>query len=213
MDSFSQRKKSILEKKDKASKGSWDVRITMLCNKLNYISHYYTTSSCSGKTVIMEEKTGKDGTYYLWNNHELINFEELKGVLDEICSKFFTSRTLKTRPTLPNSEQISKLTKKSIKENFVIKLKSESPILFVACENINYAKDLLEKSIKSGFKESGIKITNKLIGVEIRSGEKLEFPLIKNSKLLVSSNFLKEVVSQINKKRKIGWKKLKPYIL
>jgi len=49
MDSFNQRKISVLEKKDKAAKGSWDERIIELCNKLNSLEEYYTTSSCSGR--------------------------------------------------------------------------------------------------------------------------------------------------------------------
>jgi len=83
-DSFTQRKMSILSKVDKSSKGSMDAQITELCDALNVTIDYYTTSSCSGKSVIMEEKDGKDGTYYLWTSHNLISVEEIKEALEKV---------------------------------------------------------------------------------------------------------------------------------
>jgi len=183
MDSFNQRKKSVLEKEDKAAKGSWDKRIVKLCDKLNSRGEYYTTSSCSGKSVIMEEKTGKDGSYYLWTSHELISLEELSGEVVKVILEG------------------------------VIKFKSESPIIFVVSNTIENARELMKKAVNSGFKESGIKITDKLIGLEIRSGEKLEFPLIKGGENLVSKDFLSEVVNQANFRRELGWKKIERLIL
>jgi len=65
-DTFTQRKESILLKDDKSTKKTWDEKIQALCGVLNETIDYYTTSSCSGKSVLIEEKTGKDGSYYLW---------------------------------------------------------------------------------------------------------------------------------------------------
>lgn len=84
MDTFTQRKESILLKGDKSTKGSWDEKIEKLCGMLNEHIDYYTTSSCSGKSVLIEEKTGKDGSYYLWTSHDLITLEELKRALLEV---------------------------------------------------------------------------------------------------------------------------------
>lgn len=183
MDSFAQRKKSILEKKDKAAKGSWDSRVVDICNKLNECDNYYTTSSCSGKSVLMEEKVGKDGSYYLWSSHDLIDFEELFNKLLD-------------------------LKKSKVSEGVVIKFKSESPILFVCCSDIESAKEFLEKSVNSGFKESGIKITDKLIAVEIRSGEKVELPIFSGGNVLVDENFIRVLVREVNFKLERAWKKL-----
>jgi tRNA wybutosine-synthesizing protein 3 len=179
MNSFNQRKKSILSKKDKSKKGKLDSRIISLCKKLNLMENYYTTSSCSGKCTILEEEIGKKRNYYLWTNHNLINFKELNEIIQKINSK-------KT-----------------------IKFKCESPIIFVNCQNIDSAKNLMIKAVNSGFKETGIKITNKLIGVEIKSGEKLEFPIMKKGKSLIPKEFLLEIVNQSNLKRNIGWEKIK----
>lgn len=181
MTSFDQRKKSILEKADKASKGSWDEKVIEICNKLNESDDYYTTSSCSGKSVIMDEKLGKDGSYYLWSSHELVGFAELKEAIDGVVGK---------------------------SESQVVKFKSESPILFICCRDVDSAKKLLEKCVEAGFKESGIKITNKLIAVEVRSGEKIEFPLMYDGEMLVWEEFLRVLVEEVNRKREFGWNKL-----
>lgn len=183
MDSFNQRKKSILEKMDKAAKGSWDERVIELCNKLNESNDYYTTSSCSGKSVIMEEKIGKDGSYYVWSSHDLISLEEVREALQKI------------------------------EINGLYKFKSESPILFVCCRDIDSAKDLFSKAVEAGFKESGIKITDKLIAVEIRSGEKVEFPIVSDGEILVWDEFLRVLVEEVNRKRQRGWDKIKKIFL
>jgi len=181
MDKFIQRKESILNKKDKSAKKSWDERIIPLCNLINSFSNYYTTSSCSGKSVIMEEKTGKDGSYYFWQSHKLINLVEVKSELNR----------------LP--------------KNGIFKYKLEAPIIFVACKDIESAKEIFSLAVLAGFKESGIKITKSLIGVEIKSGEKFEFPISLDNKILVSDDYLKVVVDLSNKKRKIGWKKIENF--
>jgi len=46
--SFQQRKKDVLRKNDKSGIGSWDEKILELCEKINSLDNYYTTSSCSG---------------------------------------------------------------------------------------------------------------------------------------------------------------------
>lgn len=179
MDKFSQRKKDVLEKIDKSTKGSWDSRIIGLCEKINLMDDYYTTSSCSGKCVIMEEKVGKDGSYYLWESHEILDLKELRNMANKI----------------------------SIKRE-LIKFKLQSPIIFVVCRDIKSAEKFFELVREGGFKESGIHITKKLVGVEIRSGEKLEFPLIKSGKILVGDDFLGVLVKEANKKLKQSWGKL-----
>lgn len=181
MNLFNQRKKSILEKKDKSAKKSWDEKIAPLCDLINSSSNYYTTSSCSGKSVIMKEKVGKDGSYYFWQSHELINLIEIKS-------------------------KLNKLPKKGI-----FKYKFDGPIIFVVCKDIESAKKIFSLAILAGFKESGIKITNKLFGVEIKSGEKLEFPVSLENKIFVNDDFLRIIVELSNKKKKIGWKKIENF--
>ena len=177
MNSFIHSKNDILIKY-KSAKGIWDERVIDLCNLINSSENYYTTSSCSGKASILEEKVGKDGSYYLWTSHKKIILKDLQ--------KFFYSLIQK--------------------EKF-LKFKFDSPVIFVVCSNINSAVKLLDIARKTGFKESGIIITKKIIGLEIRSCEKLEFPIF-YKKILVEEDFLKEIVKLVNSKLELGWKKL-----
>lgn len=90
-DRFQQRKSEVLAKIDKSSKGSWDGHILELCRKINESSSYYTTSSCSGRVLIMIDQEKKGKSLFLEVSHELIDinfFENLKMPLPLIKFKF-----------------------------------------------------------------------------------------------------------------------------
>lgn len=179
-DTFTQRKEDILLKNDKSTKGALDIRIEKLCGALNETIDYYTTSSCSGKSVLIEEKTGKDGTYYLWTSHEIITVDKLKKALLEI------------------------------KEGLV-KFKADAPILHVVCRTLGFSQFLVDNAKRAGFKRSGIMTTSDKYVVEIGSAEKIECHLIKDGKILVSDEFLEELVRQSNIRRENGWKKIEKF--
>lgn len=52
--SFDNEKKNALNKLDKSTKGSIDEPIKHILDKINSLEDYYTTSSCSGRIMIME---------------------------------------------------------------------------------------------------------------------------------------------------------------
>lgn len=81
---FLQRKKSILFKLDKSSKKEWDVKIVSLCEKINSLENYYTTSSCSGRVVLIVDNVKKSPGLFVKVWHDLISFEELKKSLEKI---------------------------------------------------------------------------------------------------------------------------------
>lgn len=224
---FQQRKTSVLSKIDKSSKGDWDKKIISLCNKINSLEYYYTTSSCSGRIVLMIEQEKKARGLFLIMSHNLISFDWLKKSLNMLIS-FPSIHTLnKTFVCASHSKLIedvnpkyfqdnknfinNKISKDSIKsiKNKTIKFKLEQLILHVACKNLKSAKILLENAKKSGLKHSGIISSGKNIVVEICTTEKLEFPIINKNKILVDDGFLKLIVKQANEKLKRGWRKIK----
>ena len=87
MESFNQRKKSTLSKIDKSSKKSWDERIVSLCEKINSFENFYTTSSCSGRVVLIVDNPKKVPGLFVKVWHEKINFEELKKSLKNSLKK------------------------------------------------------------------------------------------------------------------------------
>ncbi|MBT96937.1 hypothetical protein CMI49_02475 [Candidatus Pacearchaeota archaeon] len=180
-DNFQQKKKDSLSKLDKSSKGEWDEDIINLCDKINSLKNYYTTSSCSGRIVLMIDQDKKEEGLFIKVYHDLISFQEFKKDLNKII----------------------KANKKRIK------FKLEPCILHVACENPEEAFTLYTKAKLAGWKKSGmISFGNRAI-VELNSTEKLEFPLINKDKILVDDIFLKIVVQESNKKLKKSWEKIK----
>jgi tRNA wybutosine-synthesizing protein 3 len=178
-DFFSQRKFAVLSKLDKSSIGGWDKRIISLCNKINFLQDFYTTSSCSGRIVLMLDKEKKSPNLFLKVWHELISFEELKEELNNL-----------------------------IKNKLTVKFKLEPPILHLVCKDLNGASELLEKAKTIGWRRSGINAFRKNIVLELNSTEKLEFPILKGGKILVNDVFLKLIVKEASQKLRKGWEKI-----
>ena len=74
MDKFNQRKKDVLSKEDKSSIGEWDGKIKDLCEKINSLEDYYTTSSCSGRVVLVRDEERKGPGVFEFVSHDLVNF-------------------------------------------------------------------------------------------------------------------------------------------
>ncbi len=82
MDKFNQRKKDVLSKLDKSSKGEWDLRILDICNKLNSMANYYSTSSCSGRIIIMKNEAKKGPGLFEFVSHDLVEFDNFLGKIN-----------------------------------------------------------------------------------------------------------------------------------
>jgi tRNA wybutosine-synthesizing protein 3 len=195
-DNFLQRKTAVLSKSDKSSIGGWDKPIISLCEKINLEENLYTTSSCSGRIIIMVDQDKKGKGLFKFVSHDLVDLEELRNALSKICGN--ESDTLRAYP------------EKSLKKIFTGgKFKSESPIIHICCRDLESAEEILNKSRDSGWKRSGIISLGKNIIVEMISTEKLEFPIIKEGKILVDDDFLKIVLEKANDNLKKGWLKIK----
>jgi tRNA wybutosine-synthesizing protein 3 len=181
-DNFLQRKEAVLSKLDKSSIGGWDKPIQGLCDKINKSNDFYTTSSCSGRAVLMIEQEKKAKGLFLETSHDLISFDWLK-------------------------KSLLKIENSGNKD--LIKFKLEQPILHVACRDLDVASDFLEKAKHIGFKRSGILANGKNIILELNSTERLEFPIMNKGKILVDDDFLKIIAELSNEKLKRGWEKIK----
>ena len=177
-DNFNQRKKDILSKKDKSSKGKWDKKIKKLCDKINKSKEYYTTSSCSGRVVIMYDKKKKQGGLFVNVYHDLINYKKLLNDLNKInCVE-------------------------------LLKFKQEPPILHVHCKTLKDAQKLLRKAQLAGWKKSGIISSGSRVIVELCGTEKLEFFVMNKGCILVNHPFLELIAKRCNENLKSGWAKI-----
>ncbi len=179
VDIFQKRKKDVLSKFDKSYIGKWDTKIKKLCDKINSFDEYYTTSSCSGRIILMIDKAKKDKNLFVFVSHDKLSFEQLKKELD-----------------------------KALNKHKKLKLKFEPCILHVSCKTLKEAEKIYNKAKLAGWKKSGIIGFKNGITVELNSTEKLEFPIIQGPKILVGDEFLKIVVDEANKKLEKSWMKI-----
>jgi len=86
---FDKLKKDILGKEDKSKIGEIDKQIKELVEKINSSEDYFTTSSCSGRIVLM---TGEKKTDVKWLkvSHDAVDLEWVKSV--ELPSKLMWFR-------------------------------------------------------------------------------------------------------------------------
>ena len=143
-DCFSKEKSDFLRKKDKSKKGCVDEDIKEIINIINSKKDYYTTSSCSGRIVLLEKLSNrKNESNWLFARHNKIKFNEIKNYL-----------------------------KNKIKNE--IWLKQEPLILHVRCRNLKSAKKLLNASRKIFKRAGIISLSNEKIVVEIIGSEKID---------------------------------------
>lgn len=181
MKQFAEIKKDILGRKDKSDIGKLDNHILELCGKINKRKEYYTTSSCSGRIVLIIADEKKKSGLFLFRTHEKLLLGQFK-------------------------QEISKILGKTSK---LIYFKQEPCILHVACASLSYAQVLLDKAKLAGWKNSGIMNSRGKIILEMRSTEKLELPIINNGKILVSDDFLSILARESNSRLERSWKKIR----
>jgi len=151
--------------------GEVDIDIIPLLDKLNALEEYYTTSSCSGRIVIMEipEVGDKINSKFLGKWHRQVNVSEVK---EAIAS--YSSGNL----------------------YFLV----QSAILHVVSKDINSAMKLIKIGKETGFKYSSIRVINDAgVLVELLSTEHLQIPLGTAGKLKVCSEDIAFFVTIANK--------------
>lgn len=75
---FENQKKTFLKRLDKSKKGSIDREIIPLINKINKNPDYYTTSSCSGRIVLIT--AGKKPAEWIFTSHKQVAFRQIKQI-------------------------------------------------------------------------------------------------------------------------------------
>jgi tRNA wybutosine-synthesizing protein 3 len=175
---FKEGKKKQLLKEDKSNIGEWDSRIAELCNKINNNTNYYTTSSCSGRIVLLKASEEKQPNAFLYRTHEKINFLKLKKALE------------------------------NTKYEGLVEFQQTSSILHAASISLKDAQELVTKAKLAGWKRSGIMATGKRYMVELHSTESMSFPIMNNKIILVDDNYLKLIVEIANNKLERVWKKI-----
>lgn len=168
-DYFGKEKKDFLDKEDKSKKGCIDKDALEIVNEINSKKDYYTTSSCSGRIVLLEKLSGrKNESKWIFSRHDKVNFNEILKPLNNL---------------------------KNIKNE--IWFKQEPLILHVRCRNINAAKRLLDISRRI-FKRAGIiSLSERKIVIEIIGSEKID-TIVADKDFFADENYLKQLIKYAN---------------
>lgn len=178
---FLTQKKTFLSKKDKSKKGSIDKQILKLINIINKNNNYYTTSSCSGRIVLLKtDYKKKHLSNWIISSHEIVKLNDLKDYLDNI----------------PKDK---------------VWFKMEPFILHIRAKTIENASDLLNLARSIGLKHSGINSVGRKIILEITGNQHLETIISDNNKFLITKDYLKLLIKEANKKLKENFKKIKKF--
>lgn len=176
---FDKQKQDCLGRLDKSKKGSIDEGIEELVGLLNANQDYFTTSSCSGRILILQRTNHiKKDTGFVFVSHEKVRFS---GVL----------RALKVVPS------------------GALFLKQEGFILHVCCRNLQSGEKLLKLARDAGAKRSGIISLGKRITLEIIGTDAMEAIIAEKGKLLVSEDYLRILIDEGNKRMERNRKKVK----
>lgn len=172
---FQKEKFIQFKKQDRSSKGDIDKIILRLIEKINSKNDYYTTSSCSGRIVLIKGKEKKQEGLFIYRTHERISLKELKTELQKAIKKY----------------------------HGLIYFKMESCIMHVACSSLQKAQEIINKAKLAGWKKSGVvslESKKNRVMCELKSTENIEMPIAYKGRILVSHEFLRVLVKEANKK-------------
>ena len=188
---FDREKREFLDKTDLSKKGSIDTPIVDLINLINSSDNYYTTSSCSGRAIIVtqvETLSNYDGNEETVPTEQDANREDANlGDANREDAKHSVSYSkqgckwlLSTHDRLSFDSVISCFdapakgrqnrdansesngdAMQKIGANETAILKFEPFILHVCCKDLNSARELVETGIASGFRNSGMTLSRK----------------------------------------------------
>ncbi|XP_012675720.2 tRNA wybutosine-synthesizing protein 3 homolog [Clupea harengus] len=171
---FNQWKKRCFSKVDISKKGSIDDDIYHIVSLINVSSNYFTTSSCSGRIILVEglsesSKVQKQNISWLFVSHQKCKEEDVVLALQKASG----SAVLKFEPF----------------------------VLHVQCKDIGSARLLHSVAVSSGFRNSGVSIGKRgKIIMAVRSTHCLEVPLGHKGEILVNENYIHFLVQIANQK-------------
>jgi len=176
--SFEQRKQDVLSRADQSNKGSIDKHIKTLCNKINSMPEYFTTSSCAGRIrLFVEPHTAKKyDSEEVFSSHEMIDEKQHDDLWKKV-NEFSDN----------NSDD-------------TLWLKQEAVIFHVVCKDLDAAQLILNKAKEAGIKRAGIISINREPIVEILGTGHMEALLVKKGKVVADKDYFFLAVEEANKR-------------
>lgn len=177
---FLDAKENALKSLDKAcSEQKVDTGIVPILELINTMEGFYTSSSCSGRIVLLEipQIGDKRGATFLGVWHRTIDREEMEGAATKATQG-------------------------------LLWLLAQAPILHVGVQTMELANTMVKTAISCGFKNSAVKSTGRKIVIEICSTERLDAPLGRDGRLFCDNEYLTLLVEIANEVMKRSKEKL-----
>ncbi|VVB74626.1 tRNA(Phe) 7-((3-amino-3-carboxypropyl)-4-demethyl wyosine(37)-N(4))-methyltransferase [Candidatus Tiddalikarchaeum anstoanum] len=149
-----------------------DLDILKELDKFNKLTDYYTTSSCSGRILLLRvnEKGEKMPEAFYYKTHDKTTTKEILKLVD------------------------------NYDEKYDLWFKVEPFILHIGCRDIEGARTLLQFCKDLGIKRAGINAFSKRIIVEVIGTQYLDTPIVKAGEKLVSDDYISILVKTANVK-------------
>ncbi|UJR25420.1 hypothetical protein I4U23_006767 [Adineta vaga] len=179
-----------MDKEDLSRKHSIDDYIVNLINQINNHPDYYTSSSCSGRTIVFTTSaivtsSTKSDCQWLYVTHEQADLNTILECLEQ------------------RSKDID-----------MISIKFEAFILHIICRTLECAKVLLNIALECGYRNSGLVMSNQgKITLAIRSTHALEVPIVIDGCLCVDQNYITKIVAIANEKMTANMAKIDKFSL
>ena len=155
----------------KLKKEGCDKEVKPYLELVNSVPELVTSSSCYGRILLIDlPDQTKKNAKFLWKIHRETTFEEAWQQLEKAKGKF-------------------------------VWFKVDSLILHVSCKDVDTASRFLKVRARAGLKRGGVfSIARNRVQIELEGTYKMELPVKKDGKTLVSEDYLRLLVEEANKK-------------
>jgi tRNA wybutosine-synthesizing protein 3 len=168
---FDSDKRICLAKEDHSKKGGIDDAIQGLLDRINRSPDLYTTSSCAGRIVLLEEPRSakKDLARWIYVTHESINIHDLRSALEQSVAD-------------------------------IVWLRMEPFIVHVRTRDLESAKSMLSLCHTCGLKRSSVISLHRKVMMEIIGNECLDAPVRVCGRTIVHPEYLSVLCQEAERK-------------
>ena len=174
------KRKNITSLKKEGKEGKVDEMLIDFLTKMNEKNNFGTSSSCAGRIMLIDIPSDgkKNKTVRPAVWHREVNVEEFWKILENYSGN-------------------------------ELWFKQEPYILHIVCKDLNAAQQVLKIKGSRGLKRGGIfVITHDKVMIELEGTKKMEFPVKKENKILLTKESAEFMLQQANKKLTSNYKEL-----
>jgi tRNA(Phe) wybutosine-synthesizing methylase Tyw3 len=224
--SYHQRKAHVLAQLssgeiDKSPKGFIDEHIADLCHWINKRPNIYTTSSCSGRITLFLHGEESKGGHWLLATHDKTTEEEVANSLLQLIPKndaekynfggFFKDGKIPQNDQNDQNDAANNDFKNityPLTKDSTVYFRFEGAIMCVETQDIETASKFIVVAHETGYRESGLTSLTSRYVVNVRGALRFDIPIMLNGKLLVSVEYIKEIIKLANDYMDQNWAKI-----